>query len=100
MAERQTEMTDDEREAERLLKESGPLRERHQILMSAITMDRRVRRGETPDPVTVDEATISYDGSRPGTGIVIRDFLGREHRLEEWLPIGEPPTGPDPQSQG
>jgi hypothetical protein len=55
--------------------------------MAATTMHRRVLRGETPEPVTVDDSTVSYDRSRPGTGIVIRDFLGREHRLEDWLPI-------------
>ena len=78
---------DDEREIERLLKESGPLHERHRVLIAATRMDLRVRRGETPDPVVVDDTTVSYDPSRPGTGIVIRDFLGREQSLEEWLPI-------------
>jgi hypothetical protein len=81
------EQTDNERLADRLIKESGPLRERHRILRAATGMDRRVRRGENPDPVVVDDTTISYDPSRPGTGIVIRDFLGREQSLEEWLPI-------------
>jgi hypothetical protein len=90
------EQTDDDREADRLIKESGPLRERHRILMAATRMDLRVRRGETPDPVTVGDTTISYDAGRPGSGIVIRDFLGREQSLEEWLPIPEPPSDPHP----
>jgi hypothetical protein len=85
---------DDDREVDRLLKESGPLRERHRVLMAATRMDLRVRRGETPDPVTVDDTTISYDPSRTGTGVVIRDFLGREQRLEEWLPL----TPPEPNA--
>ena len=76
---------DDEREAERLIKESGPLHDRHRVLMAAAGMNLRVRRGEMPDPVTVDDTTISHDPSRPGTAIVIRDFLGREMMFEDWL---------------
>jgi hypothetical protein len=79
------ERTEDDRAADRLIKESGPLRERHRILMAAIDMDQRVRRGETPAPMTVEDATVAYVPGRPGTGVVIRDFLGREHTLQDWL---------------
>ena len=81
------ERTDDEREADRLIKESGPLQERRRIREAAIEMHRRIRHGETPEPVTVGDTTISYDPTRAygWRGIVIRDFLGREHGFEEWL---------------
>jgi hypothetical protein len=60
-----TKMTDDddrtanEREADRLIKESGPLQERRRIREAAIDVHRRIRRGEIPEPVTVGDTTIS-----------------------------------------
>ena len=64
------------------MKEAGPLHGRHRVMMAAISVHQSARRGETPDPVIVDDTNVFYGPSRPGTGVVIRDFLGREHSCE------------------